>query len=743
MPNERKRDSLQSPAVVRPTRKKSPNHDIVVFTNAKSGSSKTPTTSSQNTKTTQAAASCSQPPSLSVNHRPLTECPCGRSSDNKSWKMDCSKCGQYWHVDCLSLNGLDETSINKLLSFLCPFCFVSPVPTITTSEDVCYVCRNTLSLQQTNIEMESSIAASKIEPLAKCCKLLNEIDFAEFSNRIDTLSQFDQRLQHLLLSDHSLKSLDTEMKHLSGLLTTSSEQSSTPTLDHTIENLTTALNTHNETSNSLTNQLNQLKEQVTSLSSNIRTSPTSDQSDQLLERVSRELGEVCKQEVQQSIVNLQSSSGKLPSLPRSQEVDIQVVPTLPPHSHPPVSHATPDFIDEETETDLINLLESCSSDFKQENGRSVLAFGAKYHYTGTKSSTSLKPLPSQLQTLITRLNTAHPDTPHVNSILINRYEGSSSFLPQHADNEPTIHPHSSIHTLSLGNQCTVTFCKTGTTDPHHNESCLPRSLYTMSRASQDLYEHRIDPGSIGSGIRYSVTLRPVSPLNRASTCIIGDSNTGGLKFGLDPKSSFGKFLPGKQYFAPTIEQIDPYISCGHRHTVILCGLNDIRQENVKSPSDIKRIFNKYAEKIAEIQAVNKKTHVYICQLLPTKCMDLNKRVNFFNYLIHTQLLPVNFGVTLVQEFNGFADENGLLSQHLSRRLTKFMKPDYLHLNWKGVAKLAAILKNTILLRVNGGQDRRKTRVAGRQVDSTSYSDMAARSPVGRRELSAPDGYQPS
>ena len=129
--------------------------------------------------------------------------------------------------------------------------------------------------------------------------------------------------------------------------------------------------------------------------------------------------------------------------------------------------------------------------------------------------------------------------------------------------------------------------------------------------------------------------------------------------------------------------------------------------------------------------------------LPTKCIDLNKRVNFFNYLFHTQLLPVNFGVTLVQGFNGFADENGLFSQHLSRRLTKFMKPDYLHLNWKGVAKLAAILKNTILLRVNGGQDRRKTRVAGRQVDSTSYSDMAARSPVGRRELSAPDGYQPS
>ena len=266
--------SSQSPSVRSVnTRRKSPNP--ATKSDLTSKASATP---SQNTKPLQAASS-SQPPSLSVNHRSLSECPCGRSSDNKSWKMDCSKCGQYWHVDCLTLNGLDESTINKLLNFLCPFCFVSPVPTTRTSEDVCYICRNTLSLQQTNIEMESAIAASKIEPLAKCCKLLNGIDFEEFSNRIDTLGQFDQRLQHLLLSDHSLKSLDSEIKHLSGLLTTSSEQSSTPTVNHTIEDLTTALNTHNETSNSLTNQLNQLKEQVTSLSSNISTSPTSDQSE--------------------------------------------------------------------------------------------------------------------------------------------------------------------------------------------------------------------------------------------------------------------------------------------------------------------------------------------------------------------------------------------------------------------------------------------------------------------------------
>ena len=42
-----------------------------------------------------------------------------------------------------------------------------------------------------------------------------------------------------------------------------------------------------------------------------------------------------------------------------------------------------------------------------------------------------------------------------------------------------------------------------------------------------------------------MTLRSVSALNRASTCIVGDSNTGGIKSGLDPRKSFGKeqFIP--------------------------------------------------------------------------------------------------------------------------------------------------------------------------------------------------------
>ena len=61
------------------TRRESPNPGT------KSETSKASATSSQNTEPLEAASS--QPPSLSVDHRSLSECPCGRSSDNKSWKM--------------------------------------------------------------------------------------------------------------------------------------------------------------------------------------------------------------------------------------------------------------------------------------------------------------------------------------------------------------------------------------------------------------------------------------------------------------------------------------------------------------------------------------------------------------------------------------------------------------------------------------------------------------------------------
>ena len=56
-------------------------------------------------------------PVTSNCHRDLTQCPCGESGKT-SWQIDCSKCHQFWHVECLSLGGLGQAGYNKLVDFL-------------------------------------------------------------------------------------------------------------------------------------------------------------------------------------------------------------------------------------------------------------------------------------------------------------------------------------------------------------------------------------------------------------------------------------------------------------------------------------------------------------------------------------------------------------------------------------------------------------------------------------------------
>ena len=181
---------------------------------------------------------------------------------------------------------------------------------------------------------------------------------------------------------------------------------------------------------------------------------------------------------------------------------------------------------------------------------------------------------------------------------------------------------------------------------------------------------------------------------------MGDSNTRRLKFGDDSQKSFGKWLPGKQVTAYTVGELDPYKTCGYINVVLMCAVNDLKREEVKNSADIKCIFDLFVEKIHAIQAVNPKAHVYVCPPLPSKRAELNRKLIFYNKLICTELLPYNFGVTFVDGFDQFCDETGLLSPLLSQAFDKYERQDYLHLNWKGAAKLGVLIRNCVLLRMN-------------------------------------------
>ena len=152
-------------------------------------------------------------PIPSCPHRPLDECPCGQSHPG-SWMIDCSKCKQNWHVECVSLNGLDDKMIPKLVDYLCPFCYVAPIPTLTSDSnaDLCNTCRNTAVLQKANNQYETNLASdyqSKISLILESTKQAfeeNERLTKKLNERLSQLSEelsLPQRTPDTLIDDQS------------------------------------------------------------------------------------------------------------------------------------------------------------------------------------------------------------------------------------------------------------------------------------------------------------------------------------------------------------------------------------------------------------------------------------------------------------------------------------------------------------------------------------------------------------
>ena len=154
----------------------------------------------------------------------------------------------------------------------------------------------------------------------------------------------------------------------------------------------------------------------------------------------------------------------------------------------------------------------------------------------------------------------------------------------------------------------------------------------MTRRSQELYNHHIDQGAVGSGLRYSLTFHSIGRLNRNATCIIGDSNTAGLKFGSDLRRSFGSSLPGKRFPAPLLDDVNPYNSCGYSNLVLMCGINNLKSDLIKTPHNVREVYNSLVSKVSQIQSINPKAHVYVCPVLPTKLAELNRKGMCFNNL---------------------------------------------------------------------------------------------------------------
>ena len=354
----------------------------------------------------------------------------------------------------------------------------------------------------------------------------------------------------------------------------------------------------------------------------------------------------------------------------------------------------PDFITPEVESELSDFL--VKQDFGTVTGGwSALNYGEPYQYTGSptpRTQTTAVPIPDPIKKVVDGIKTKYPNC-DINQCTANEFSDNTSKLSEHSDNEITIRPESNIFTLSLGSQRDLTFrdVTTGAERIVTTESC---SLYFMSQPSQSLWTHRMDPvdprTDNKSETRFSLTFRCVGTNFKNSSIIMGDSNTGNLRFGVG-EGTFGHYIPGKRVEAYTIDDINPVNCCGYNNIFIHCGINDIKQDSVTGPAKVAACFRKLRNKVNEIKLICPKSRVYVSPILPTKDRALNERCLFFNRLLF-DFVRESVGGILTHDFGIFCDSNGLLSNQMGL----YKKPyDILHLGAGGIYELVKTIRTCV------------------------------------------------
>ena len=347
---------------------------------------------------------------------------------------------------------------------------------------------------------------------------------------------------------------------------------------------------------------------------------------------------------------------------------------------------TPDYLSPEEAKELFDFLKTES--YTSEGDRGVSKYGVHYKYMGSKANT--KPLPPTLENLMNKINKEFVDDDHLlNSCLVNRYEKNTDELPTHTDDEKPIDPNSSIYTVSVGVTRSIIF-KENTTGSESQLKCSDGSLYTMSRKSQNFFQHRMDAEpDAENDVRFSITFRAIHWTYLNSTHLVGDSNFGKIKMG-SGRGRFGSASPGLRSFVAKIDDIDPCDSASYSNVVLMVGTNDLKEPNL-SKHDIRELYKRYKHKIELIRSMNKKCKIVVCPVLPTKYFNINQQINIFNQLLYGDLFQSSLGVAVVEGFRDTFLDPG------TRLLRRDLSRDNIHLSdTYGVCQLVRLIKQTIL-----------------------------------------------
>ena len=329
-------------------------------------------------------------------------------------------------------------------------------------------------------------------------------------------------------------------------------------------------------------------------------------------------------------------------------------------------------------------------------------YAITYSQSDQNGDNTNKPFPTYISTIMNNINAlieTEGANYKLNSCKVFRFDEHSS-LSMHSENDSLINPESDIFTLSLGSPRTITFRDkfSGIESTHVADS---GSLHAMSRNLQNFFTHCIREDSLNNGTNYSLVFKCVSNNFKNSTCIIGDSNTKGIKFGVG-KGTVGERYPGKQVYSPVIENMDPVVCASYHNVILSSGVNDIRQPNIKDYSDIKQIYSQFKSNVSCIQKLNPGARIFVVPVLPTGSEALNVKVVVYNRLMMRDLPQAFYSVSIVEDVPRFLDNN----RNILRRSLFRNHGDILHIHAAGHGLLVRLIKNSIFNRNKGVVDGR-------------------------------------
>ena len=186
---------------------------------------------------------------------------------------------------------------------------------------------------------------------------------------------------------------------------------------------------------------------------------------------------------------------------------------IPSNPTKDIANYEENFLSSDARLKLCQFLDGCTS-FVYNHTMKSIHFGKTHNQLSRSNSNN--EIPEPLRAIIDILHDRHSiqEESKLNSVVINKFSGPHTKLPEHSSNDPAINPDSTIFTVSLGDSCPVIF-RDKCTNTTINVDTTDNSMFSMSPQSQHYWTHRIDTPVISdSSVHYCITFRSINKSNK-------------------------------------------------------------------------------------------------------------------------------------------------------------------------------------------------------------------------------------